>query len=149
MKKTKKGFTLVELMVVIAIIAILATVSVVGYTAFIKKADQSNALSELKQVATYIDSEISTGKGEVVVTDTGVTYVFKKDGVYTRTTSGKGESAATTDAKVTTVTTISLKNLDDFKDLKGTFNVSTDGKTVTYTLNEASATWTVGTFEVK
>ena len=37
----KKGFTLVELLVVIAIIAILATVSVVGYTAFIKKANQS------------------------------------------------------------------------------------------------------------
>ncbi|MBQ2804298.1 MAG: prepilin-type N-terminal cleavage/methylation domain-containing protein, partial [Clostridia bacterium] len=42
MKQTKKGFTLVELLVVIAILAILATVSVVGYTAFIQKAHQSN-----------------------------------------------------------------------------------------------------------
>ena len=33
---TKKGFTLVELLVVIAILAILATVSVVGYTSFIE-----------------------------------------------------------------------------------------------------------------
>ncbi len=40
-KKTKKGFTLVELLVVIAILAILATVSVVGYTSFIDKANQS------------------------------------------------------------------------------------------------------------
>lgn len=35
----KKGFTLVELLVVIAILAILATVSVVGYTSFIERAN--------------------------------------------------------------------------------------------------------------
>jgi len=38
----KKGFTLVELLVVIAILAILATVSVVGYTSFIESATVSN-----------------------------------------------------------------------------------------------------------
>ena len=43
----KKGFTLVELLVVIAILAILASVSVVGYTAFIDKANESNARTEL------------------------------------------------------------------------------------------------------
>ncbi|MBR2967016.1 MAG: prepilin-type N-terminal cleavage/methylation domain-containing protein [Clostridia bacterium] len=41
MKSTKKGFTLVELLVVIAILAILATVSVVGYTAFVERANRS------------------------------------------------------------------------------------------------------------
>ena len=40
-KMKKKGFTLVELLVVIAILAVLATVSIVGYTAFIKKANTS------------------------------------------------------------------------------------------------------------
>ena len=38
----KRGFTLVELLVVIAILAILATVSVVGYTSFIQRASISN-----------------------------------------------------------------------------------------------------------
>lgn len=43
MKNNKKrGFTLVELLVVIAILAILATVSVVGYTSFIESAAVSN-----------------------------------------------------------------------------------------------------------
>ena len=58
MKQTKKGFTLVELLVVIAILAILATVSVVGYTAFIQKAHQSNdrtLVAQLNLAVTRVD----------------------------------------------------------------------------------------------
>ncbi len=54
MKNRKKGFTLVELLVVIAILAILATVSVVGYTAFITRANDSVAMQELTQVRDYM-----------------------------------------------------------------------------------------------
>ena len=50
MKQTKKGFTLVELLVVIAILAILATVSVVGYTTFITKAHISNDTAIVRQM---------------------------------------------------------------------------------------------------
>lgn len=50
MKKRKednlKGFTLVELLIVIAILAILATVSIIGYSSFTKRATESNALVE-------------------------------------------------------------------------------------------------------
>ena len=52
-----KGFTLVELLVVIAILAILATVSVVGYTNYIKNANESLALQELSQVKSSILAE--------------------------------------------------------------------------------------------
>jgi len=41
-KKLKKGFTLVELIVVIAIIAILSTVAVIGFTRTVDKANVSN-----------------------------------------------------------------------------------------------------------
>lgn len=41
MKNYKKGFTLVELLIVIAILAILATVVVVSYVSYIDKANQS------------------------------------------------------------------------------------------------------------
>ena len=36
-KKRNGGFTLVELLVVIAVLAVLATVSIVGYTSFVEK----------------------------------------------------------------------------------------------------------------
>ena len=57
-KNTKKGFTLVELLVVIAILAILATVSVVGYTSFINKADLSNAQTEAAQIKLAINTAL-------------------------------------------------------------------------------------------
>ena len=54
-KNTKKGFTLVELLVVIAILAILSSVAVVGYTAFVKKADDQAAATEVESIATIIE----------------------------------------------------------------------------------------------
>lgn len=50
----KKGFTLVELLVVIAILAILATVSILGYTSFTAKAKASVAEQELTQIKTIL-----------------------------------------------------------------------------------------------
>ena len=73
-----KGFTLVELLVVIAILAILATVSVVGYTSFIKSAyisNDENIAAQLNQfmVALKADSdgdfydELQASGGKVTV----------------------------------------------------------------------------------
>ena len=76
-----KGFTLVELLVVIAILAILATVSVVGYTTFIDRANQSTAMQELTQIRDALIAEdinndsfsIKTGNGGAVTLKTGTT----------------------------------------------------------------------------
>ena len=57
MKNNKrKGFTLVELLVVIAILAILATVSVVGYTAFIERANVSNDETVITQLNQFLEA---------------------------------------------------------------------------------------------
>ena len=62
-KKNIKGFTLVELLVVIAILAILATVTVVGYIAFTDKADRSVDEQTVEQLNTVLQaSEVSDGK---------------------------------------------------------------------------------------
>lgn len=50
----RKGFTLVELLVVIAILAILATVSVVGYTSFIERASVSNDQNLAAQINSFV-----------------------------------------------------------------------------------------------
>ncbi len=61
-KKTKKGFTLVELLVVIAILAILATVSVVGYTSFIAKANLSNDQTTISMINDNLEAEFAAKK---------------------------------------------------------------------------------------
>lgn len=60
MKKTRKAFTLVELLVVIAILAVLATVGIVGYTSFTKKAKESNDKSVIAQINLALQSSEAT-----------------------------------------------------------------------------------------
>jgi len=56
-KTNNKGFTLVELIVVITIIAILATVAVIGYNTFIDRANQTKADIELAQAENVLRAE--------------------------------------------------------------------------------------------
>jgi type IV pilus assembly protein PilE len=47
MKKVQKGFTLIELMVVVAVIGILATIGLPAYQDYVKRAKATAATSEL------------------------------------------------------------------------------------------------------
>ncbi len=47
MKKMQQGFTLIELMIVVAIIGILAAVALPAYTDYTKKANAANAIGSL------------------------------------------------------------------------------------------------------
>ena len=90
MKNTKKGFTLVELLVVIAILAILASVAVVGYTAFLDKANDSNAATEAHQIQMSADSFHMVGDNFVLGTYGVVTTPDDE------TTTDKNEEVVTT-----------------------------------------------------
>ncbi len=76
--KKKKGFTLVELLVVIAILAILATVSVIGYLSFTEKANKSVDEQLCTQYNTLLAGEavenpdITLGDFIVLVEENGI-----------------------------------------------------------------------------
>ena len=56
-KLNKKGFTIVELVIVIAVIAILAAVLIPTFSGVVKKANASAALQEAKNAYTVIVAE--------------------------------------------------------------------------------------------
>ena len=58
--KKQSGFTLIELMVVMAIIAILATAGLSAYTGYIKKARDTKRISDLAAINTIILSEMAS-----------------------------------------------------------------------------------------
>ena len=64
MFKSKKGFTLVELIVVIAILAILAGVGTVAYSGYIEKANDAAVLSDLDAILTASTAANATA-GEI------------------------------------------------------------------------------------
>ena len=130
MKNTKKGFTLVELLVVIAILAILASVAVVGYTAFLDKANDSKAESELHQIVTYVDAELmDDGKWAVKIGEDTYTVERSAAGVITV----DNDANADTPCDKTLAEVIKAHFVDLFPAGATYPTLSATGKSLTYT----------------
>lgn len=109
MKKTKKGFTLVELLVVIAILAVLTTVAIVGYSAYVNKANEAKAKAEAEQIDLLIETAL-------VFNDA----IKIKDGLWIIKTQSGYEATTTPQNDATDM-------LSDFADFTGQFS-NPDGK---------------------
>ena len=68
--RNRKGFTLIELMIVVAIIGILAAVAIPAFLKFIKKSKTNEAGLNLRQIynssATYFTADHSTSAGDLI-----------------------------------------------------------------------------------
>ena len=77
-RNNKKGFTVVELVIVIAVIAILAAVLIPTFSNVIKKANESSDIQAMKNMNTYLAIE-DASKGSMDIND--VYTVLKEQGL--------------------------------------------------------------------
>ena len=80
--KDRKGFTLVELIVVLVILAILAALLVPALTGYIDKANKEKVISEARMVLMAAQAEISEEYGNGNITLSGSTATTSNTNIY-------------------------------------------------------------------
>src|SRR5260221_12895622 len=85
LKKTRAGFTLVEIMIVVAIIALLAAIAVPGFLRSRKRAQASRVVNDLRLIDSSVDQyaiENNRATGATVTTAAWTAYVKKGSPLY-------------------------------------------------------------------
>lgn len=137
----KKGFTLVELIVVLVILAILAALLIPALTGYIDKAKEKQIIAETRQTVMAAQTLVDEEYGKQKLGDESVINVDKK---------AVALLAEVPEGNITTIYVGNGKNSDDVtNNLIGKVKkvvYERDGKSCTYTKTDATS---AGTYEIK
>lgn len=94
MKKVQQGFTLIELMIVVAIIGILATIAIPAYNSYIAKAQITAAMAEVNPGKTAAEAKILEGFTNTLTSPADVSLVVSdRCTAYTVSVAASGVSS--------------------------------------------------------
>ena len=121
MKNIQKGFTLIELMIVVAIIAILAAIALPLYQDYIARSQATAGLADIRGGVTAFEEMVQRGSGSILTTaaSVGLNAPTPRCSAIAVTAGGAGTIQCT---------------------LIG--NPVVSGKTLTLTRNSATGSWT-------
>ena len=128
MNTAQKGFTLIELMIVVAIIGILAAIAIPQYQNYIAKSQVSRGMAEMGSLKTAYETCLNDGKVATKKCDLGYTV----SNILTQTTPGVEADGTNTGALTTTGKIV------------GTFGASASAAISTKTLTwerDANGSW--------
>ena len=118
--KDRKGFTLVELIVVLVILAILAALLVPTLTGYIDKANQEKVVSECRMVVMAVQTELSESYGKAGAGNSLIGDANASADVIWKDKAGDASNPAVPDAHIT-----EIKKLSEVLNKDGTSFVAT------------------------